>query len=141
MHARAVHALWAVIAWLAPAPALARAADPVTGATDKLQGFGLAESAAVAPALGRVIIVFVLIAALAWGLVWLLRRYGFRGAAIAGGAATPVRHLARSMLPGGIACHVVEAQGRQVLITVTRHGVTALILGDAASPVTSGPTP
>jgi hypothetical protein len=139
MRARMAHALYALLAWLTPV--LARAADQPAGGADKLHGFGLAESGATAPAFGRVIVAFVLVAALAWGVAWLLRRYGFRGAAVAGGAATPVRHLARSTLPGGIACHVVEAQGRQVLITVTRHGVTSLVLGDTTPPVAPGPAP
>jgi len=125
-----------VAAFVAP---LAQAAD-----ADKLRGFGLAESAATAPAYGRVLIAFLLVAALAWGSVWLMRRYGFRGslgASAATGAGTQVRHLARSTLPGGIACHVVEAQGQQVLITVTRHGVTSLVLREAAPPPPTGTPP
>ena len=119
-----VFALWAT------AP-LAQAAD-----AEKLRGFGLAETAA-APAYGRILIAFLLVAALAWASVWLMRRYGFRGplrGLAASGTATQVRPLARSTLPGGIACHVVEAQGKTVLITVTRHGVTSLVLGDVTPP-------
>jgi hypothetical protein len=119
--------------WLA-AP-LAHAAD-----ADKLHGFGLAESAAT-PAYGRVLIVFLLVAGLAWGGVWLMRRYGLRGPLRALGVpGTPqqLRQIGRTSLPGGIACHVIETQGKTVLITVTRNGVTSLVLGDAASPATSG---
>jgi hypothetical protein len=118
---------------------LAQAAD-----AQKLHGFGLAETATT-PAYGRVLIAFLLVAALAWGSVWLMRRYGWRGplgAVRAPGAGAQVRHLARSSLPGGIACHVVEAQGQHVLITVTRQGVTSLVLGQAApSPLPSSPPP
>jgi hypothetical protein len=119
---------------------LAYAAD-----TEKLHGFGLAETATT-PAYGRVLIAFLLVAALAWGSVWLMRRYGLRvplGALGAGtgtgtGTGTQVRHLARSTLPGGIACHVIETQGQQVLITVTRNGVSSLVLGAAPSPTAPG---
>jgi hypothetical protein len=116
---------------------LAHAAD-----AEKLRGFGLAESATT-PAYGRVLIAFLLVAALAWGSVWLMRRYGWRGlpgVTGAAGAGVQVRHLARSTLPGGIACHVIEAQGRHVLITVTRQGVTSLVLGDVASSPTPPPS-
>jgi hypothetical protein len=41
-------------------------------------------------------------------------------------------------LPGGIACHVIETQGKKVLITVTRNGVTSLVLGDAEPPPPPG---
>jgi hypothetical protein len=120
--------------WLA-AP-LARAAD-----AEKLHGFGLAESAATTPAYGRVLIAFLLVVGLAWGCVWLMRRYGFRGP-LRGlgvtGVAPPVRPLARGTLPGGIACHVIETQGKKVLITVTRNGVTSLVLGDAEPPPSPG---
>jgi hypothetical protein len=121
--------------WLA-AP-LAQAAD-----AKKLSGFGLAESAAT-PAYGRVLIAFLLVAALAWGGIWLMRRYGLRGPLRAlgdPGAGSKIRPLARSSLPGGIACHVVEAQGKTVLITVTRNGVTSLVLGEAAPPPAPGPS-
>ncbi|HEY6124847.1 MAG TPA: hypothetical protein VIV63_09355 [Steroidobacteraceae bacterium] len=123
------------IAWLA-AP-LAQAADPA----EKLRGFGLAESSAASPGYGRVVIAFLLVAAMAWGIVWVLRRYGLRGPAAATGLGSSVRPLARTSLPGGITCHVIETQGRQVLITVTRHGVTSLVLGDAAAPSIPGPAP
>jgi hypothetical protein len=121
---------WLVsVLWLA-AP-LAQAAD-----AKKLSGFGLAETAA-APAYGRVLIAFALVVALAWGGIWLMRRYGLRGPLrVLGdaGAGSKIRPLARSTLPGGVACHVIEAQGKTVLITITRNGVTSLVLGEAAPP-------
>ncbi len=88
-------------------------------------------------------VVFLLLAALAWAAAWLLRRFssrwgarfGLGGIGVAG--ASPIRHVARSSLPGGIACHLVEAQGSRVLITVSRHGVTSLLLG-AATPTPAG---
>jgi len=114
-----------------------------TADAGKLSGFGLAEPATT-PAYGRVLIVFLLVAALAWGSVWLMRRYGLRGPIRvpgAAGAASQTRHLSRSTLPGGIVCHVIETQGKSVLITVTRHGVTSLVLGEAVPPPTAVPSP
>jgi hypothetical protein len=101
---------------------------------EKLRDLGLASGFVEGPGIGRVLLAFVLVAALAWGATWVLKRYGSRSGSAAAGGATPIRHLSRGALPGGIACHVVEAQGRQVLITVTRHGVTSLVLGDAVAP-------
>jgi|SRR5215831_2921952 len=96
---------------------------------DKMKGFGLADGSTT-PAFGRVIVVFLLLAALAWGAAWLLRRYGSaRWRNVATGGVGPIQPLARTSLPGGIACHLVEAQGSRVLITVTRHGVSSLLLG------------
>jgi hypothetical protein len=124
------------VALAACLPLLARAADTAAAGADKLKGFGLASSDAGSLPIGRVIVTFLLVAALAWAVTWLLRRYGFRGTAVIAGAAAPIRALARNTLPGGVTCHLVEAQGRQVLITVTRHGVTSVVLGDApAAPV------
>ena len=119
-----------------------RAADapqqPARTGAEKLRDLGLADALVEGPGLGRVLLAFLLVAALAWGATWLLKRYGQRVGRAAPGAATPIRHLARSALPGGIACHVVETQGRQVLITVTRHGVTSLVLGDAPAQLPAG---
>src|SRR3954471_22063325 len=103
------------------APILARAADTAAAGADKLKGFGLASSDAGSLPIGRVILAFLLVAALAWAATWLLRRTGFRGAAIGATGVASIRTLARSTLPGGVTCHVIETQGRQVLITVTRH--------------------
>jgi hypothetical protein len=112
-------------------PLMARAAETAAAGADKLKGFGLASSDAGSLPVGRIIVAFVLVAALAWVATWLLRRYGFRGASVAAGGAATIRALARNTLPGGVTCHVVETQGRQVLITATRHGVTSVVLGDA----------
>ena len=109
-------------------------------ATDKMKHFGLADGSST-PAFGRVIVVFLLLAALAWGAAWLLRRYGPRWRIAAVGGAGPIQSLARSTLPGGIACHLVEAQGSRVLITVTRHGVSSLLLGPTTGNKTAEPTP
>ena len=86
-------------------PLLAHAADD---AADKMKGFGLAETAA-APAFGRVIVVFLLLAALAWAAAWLLRRYGKQWRIPAAGGGGVIRPLARSTLPGGI--ELREAHG------------------------------
>jgi len=106
---------------------------------EKLKGFGLAEGSST-PAFGRIMVVFLLLAGLAWAAAWLLRRFSSRWGArfglggIGAAGASPIRHVARSSLPGGIACHLVEAQGSRVLITVSRHGVTSLSLGAATPP-------
>jgi len=96
-----------------------------------MKNFGLADGSAT-PAFGRVIVVFLLLAALAWGAAWVLRRYGPRWRIAGVSTAGPIQQVARATLPGGIACHVIEVQGSRVLITVTRHGVTSLLLGPAA---------
>jgi hypothetical protein len=122
------------VALAALAPGWVRAAETAQASSEKLRSFGLAESGAT-PAFGRVIVVFLLIAALAWGIAWFLkrhgRRFGLAGAEPAASGASAIRHLARSGLPGGIVCHLVEAQGSRVLITVSRHGVSSVALGDA----------
>jgi hypothetical protein len=109
-------------------------AQAAKSSAEKLRDLGLAGAPVEGPGLFRLLLAFALVVALAWAATWLLKRYGFRGTRAPAGAATPIRHLARGALPGGIACHVVEAQGRQVLITVSRHGVSSLVLGDAAPP-------
>jgi hypothetical protein len=112
------------------APLLARAADTATAGADKLKSFGLASADAGSLPFGRIIVAFLLVAALAWAATWVLRRYGFRGTADTARGPAAIRALARNTLPGGVTCHLVETQGRQVLITVTRHGVTSVVLGD-----------
>ena len=125
-------------------PRLACALEATREGAEKLKGFGLAEGSST-PAFGRIMVVFLLLAALAWACAWLLRRFSSRWGArfglggIGGAAASPIRHVARSSLPGGIACHLVEAQGSRVLITVSRHGVTSLLLGAATPPPESAP--
>ena len=123
-------------------PRLACALEATREGAEKLKGFGLAEGSST-PAFGRIIVVFLLLAALAWAAAWLLRRFSSRWGArfglggiggIGSAGANPLRHVARSSLPGGIACHLVEAQGSRVLITVSRHGVTSLLLGAATPP-------
>ena len=112
-------------------PVLARAAETAVAKSEKLKNLGLASSDAGSLPIGRVILVFLVVAALAWAITWVLRRYGFRGAALAAGSAATIRPLARNTLPGGVTCHLVETQGRQVLITVTRHGVSSVVLCEA----------
>jgi hypothetical protein len=126
---RRAFACLALAPWLLPRFALA--ADGAKTADEKLRGLGLAGSNVGTPGVGRVLVAFLLVAALAWGASWMLRRYGSRFRAGMSGAATPIRHLARNTLPGGVTCHLVETQGRQVLITVARSGVNSVLLGDA----------
>jgi hypothetical protein len=131
---------WVCGAGAVCAPLFARAAETATAGTNKLKDFGLAASNSGSLPIGRVIFAFVLVAALAWGVTWVLRRYGFRGALLATPGAAPIRAVARTTLPGGVTCHVIETQGRHLLITVTRHGVSSVVLGDA-DPPTSPTTP
>src|SRR5262245_58636210 len=87
-------------------PALARAAETVATKSEKLKDFGLASSDAGSLPIGRVILVFLLVAALAWAITWMLRRYGFRGAASIAGSAATIRPVARNTMPGGVTCHL-----------------------------------
>lgn len=123
-----------------PGWALAAGTSPDTAG--RLKGLGLAESAAT-PDFGRIVLVFLLLAALAWAAAWLLRRYGgrFRLGSLPGASA--IRPVARGSLPGGVSCHLVEAEGQRVLITISRHGVSSLSLGTApaAAPPTTEPSP
>jgi hypothetical protein len=124
-------------AWFSPGLALAVEGAKTTD--EKLRGRGLAGSNVAAPGLGRVLLTFLLVAALAWGASWLLRRYGARFRPGVIGGTVPIRQLARNTLPGGVACHLIEAQGREVLITVSRHGVSSLLLGDTPARVATQP--
>jgi hypothetical protein len=129
---------------LAPliAPGLTCAAEVAKSADEKLRGLGLAASDVGTPGFGRVFLAFLLVAALAWAATWILRRYGVRFRSAVIGGVSPIRQLARNTLPGGIACHLVETEGRQVLITVTRNGVSSLLLGTpATAPPPPGPSP
>src|SRR4051794_5526348 len=118
---------------------LAQAGEAARASTDKLKGFGLAESTGT-PGFGRIIVVVLLVAALAWAAAWLLRRYGPRFRIGPAAGPSPIRRMARSSLPGGITCHLVEAQGACVLITVSRHGVSSVQIG-TVTPPTKEPTP
>jgi hypothetical protein len=121
---------------LALLPACLRAAESTAVTAEKLRNLGLADSDGSGPPIMRVLLTFLLVVGLAWAAAWMLRRHGFRLPGKAGMATTPgvtsIRPLSRSVLPGGITCQIVEAQGRAVLITVTRSGVTSLVLGDVA---------
>jgi hypothetical protein len=121
-----------------------QAAEPVKTGAARLHDFGLSGSNVGTPGYGRVLVAFALIVALAWGMTWVLRRYGARfrpGVLGAAGVAPPIRLLARDTLPGGVACHLIETQGRQVLITVSRHGVASVLLGEAPMATPAGPAP
>lgn len=124
-------------------PGWLRAAEAASTSAEKLRNLGLAESGMSGPSILRVLLTFALAVALAWGAVWLLRRYGFKWPGKLGITGTavspPIKPLARSVLPGGITCHVVETQGCDVLITVTRSGVTSLVLGKSAERERSAP--
>jgi flagellar biogenesis protein FliO len=119
-------------------PVVTAAADTARSGADKLRDLGFADSSAGSLPMGRVLLAFLLVAALAVCAVWLLRRYGPRFRTV--GPVAPIRIVARSSLPGGTSCQVVEVQGKHVLITSTRNGVTSLVLGEApAPPPSEGP--
>ena len=118
-------------------PGWLEAAEAVRDADARLKSFGLADGQAT-PGFGRVAIVFLIVAGLAWGVAWALRRFGPRlglgqrlGVLGSAGANTVIRTLARSSLSGGGTCHLLEVQGNRVLITVTRHGVSSVVLDEA----------
>jgi flagellar biogenesis protein FliO len=98
---------------------------------EKLRKLGLASGAAPTPGIGRVILSFVLVAGLTVGAAWLWRRMGWKLPNARAGAPENIRLLSRAVLPGGVHCHLIETQGRQVLITVTKSGVSALPLAAA----------
>jgi hypothetical protein len=116
------------------APGLALAVEGAKSPDERLRGLGLSGEQVGTPGLGRVLLVFLLVAALAFCASWALRRYGFKFRSSTMAGASPIRHLARNTLPGGVACHLVETQGKQVLITISRNGISSLLLGESAPP-------
>lgn len=92
------------------------------------------------PSMGRVIFVFLLVAGLAVGAAYLLRRYSpnlARGLVQQG----PLRVIDRATLNAGLRVHLVEVDGERLLIAENRTGVSMLQLrspaqdsGKSASP-------
>lgn len=115
-------------------PLMAPASDPAITGTERLKTFGLAEGVQSTPSIGRVILVFLFVSALAWAGVMLLRRYGLRWRLGPIAGAGTIRHIDRSSLPGGVSCHVIEAEGARILIASSRNGLTAIRLGEPGKP-------
>lgn len=93
-----------------PAPALAQGRDIVE-----------------LPSIGRVIVVFLIVAGLAVGAAFALRRYSpnfARGLAQSG----PLRVIDRSSLNAGLRVHLIEVDGERILVAENRAGVSLLQL-------------
>lgn len=79
------------------------------------------------PSMGRVIFVFLLIAGLAVGAAYALRRYSpnfARGLVPQG----PLRVIDRATLNAGLRVHLVEVDGERLLIAENRTGLAMLQL-------------
>jgi flagellar biogenesis protein FliO len=84
------------------------------------------------PSMGRVIFVFMLIAGLAVGAAYALRRYSpnfARGLAQQG----PLRVIDRANLSPGLRVHLVEVDGERLLIAENRTGISMLQLRDRSA--------
>lgn len=79
------------------------------------------------PGMGRVILVFLLVAGLAVGAAYALRRYSpnfARGLVQQG----PLRVLDRANLNPGLRVHLIEIEGERLLIAESRTGLSMLQL-------------
>ena len=77
------------------------------------------------PSIGRVILSFLLTAAIAVGVAYALRRYlpKFTSGLTQGGS---LRVIDRSVLNGGLRLHLVETGGERILIAENRAGISML---------------
>jgi flagellar biogenesis protein FliO len=83
------------------------------------------------PSMGRVIFVFLLVAGLAVGVAYALRRYSpnfARGLVQQG----PLRVIDRANLNPGLRVHLVEVDGERLLIAENRTGISMLQLRSPA---------
>jgi hypothetical protein len=80
-----------------------------------------------APSIARVVFVFLLMAGIAVGAAYAVRRYSpkFTSALAQRG---PVRVIERTALHGGLRMHLVEVDGERILIAEARTGVSMLRL-------------
>jgi hypothetical protein len=80
-----------------------------------------------APSVARVVFVFLLMAGIALGAAYAVRRYSpkFANALIQRGL---LRVIDRTALHGGLRVHLVEADGERILIAEGRAGVSMLRL-------------
>lgn len=104
---------------LASAAAMAQDAAPTLA-----QGRDIVEM----PSMGRVIFVFLLVAGLAVGVAYALRRYSpnlARGLTQQGG---PLRVIDRATLNPGLRVHLVEVDGERLVIAENRTGLSMLQL-------------
>jgi hypothetical protein len=98
-----------------------------------LAGFGLRDSTAELPGLGRMAVVLALMIALAAAATLVLRRYWPPAARRADGA---IRVTAQLSLSNSMKLHFVEAGGLTVLIAEGRGGIAITQLGRAESSTT-----
>jgi flagellar biogenesis protein FliO len=85
------------------------------------------------PSVGRVVLSFLLTAAIAVGVAYALRRYlpKFTGNLTQGGS---LRVIERSVLNGGLRLHLVETGGERILIAENRSGISMLRVAASDSP-------
>lgn len=85
------------------------------------------------PGFGRVIVAFVIVAALAVAAAAVLRRVlpKFTGTPLAG---STIRILERANLGPGTRLHVVQVEGEKVLVAENRNSLTVVVLGKGGSP-------
>jgi len=97
------------------------------GAAEPATPLGQGRDIVELPSIGRVIAVFILVAAMAVGIAYLLRRYSpnlARG--ISQGSA--LRVIDRSTLNAGLRVHLIEVEGERILVAENRSGVSMLQL-------------
>jgi flagellar biogenesis protein FliO len=93
-----------------PAPALAQGRDIVE-----------------LPSVGRVIVVFLIVAGMAVGAAFALRRYSPKFASGLSQTGS-VRVIDRSSLNAGLRVHVIEIEGERIVVAENRSGVALLQL-------------
>lgn len=80
------------------------------------------------PSMGRVIFVFLLIAGLAVGAAYALRRYSPNFARGLMQQQGPIRVIDRATLNAGLRVHLVEVDGERLLIAENRTGLSMMQL-------------
>jgi flagellar biogenesis protein FliO len=102
-------------------------------ATDSL---AMATGPIALPGIGRVVLAFVLVAALAVGTAVALRRFGSKlaPAGLFAGTSTSLRVLERLRLGADLHVHLVQTEHGKVLITAHRHSIAVVKLDPAANP-------
>lgn len=112
-------ALWTCVLWCSLAVAQSQHAAPLTQGDDAL----------ALPGVGRVVLAFALVAALAVGIVAALRRVLPKFSALPA-ASGNLRVLNRLNLGGGLRVYAVQYENRKVLLAEGRHGLALSVLDD-----------
>ncbi len=84
-----------------------------------------------APSIVRVVLVFLLMAAIAVGAAYAVRRYSPKFANTLAQRG-PLRIVERTALTGGLRVHLVEVDGERILIAEGRSGVSMLRLAPSS---------